>query len=62
MPTSAVDELGDVPASKVGSELLFDVISTAYGRTSLIVTTNLRFVHGPRCPDPNASRGPRSAA
>jgi DNA replication protein DnaC len=32
-----------VPASKVGSELLFDVISTAYERTSLIVTTNLPF-------------------
>jgi len=25
-----LDELGYVPASKVGSELLFDVISTAY--------------------------------
>jgi hypothetical protein len=29
--------------SKVGAELLFDVISTAYERTSLIVTTNLPF-------------------
>ena len=38
-----LDELGYVPASKVGSELLFDVISTAYERTSLIVTTNLPF-------------------
>jgi len=38
-----VDELGYVPASKVGAELLFDVISTAYERTSLIVTTNLPF-------------------
>ena len=36
-------ELGYVPASKVGSELLFDVISTAYERQSLIVTTNLPF-------------------
>ena len=34
-----LDELGYVPASKVGSELLFDVISTAYERNSLIVTT-----------------------
>ena len=25
-----LDELGYVPASKIGSELLFDVISTAY--------------------------------
>jgi DNA replication protein DnaC len=38
-----LDELGYVPASKVGAELLFDVISTAYERTSLIVTSNLPF-------------------
>ena len=38
-----LDELGYVPATKVGSELLFDVISTAYERQSLIVTTNLPF-------------------
>jgi DNA replication protein DnaC len=35
--------LGYVPASKLGSELLFDVISAAYERTSTIVTTNLPF-------------------
>ena len=38
-----LDELGYVPSSKLGSELLFDVISTAYERLSLIVTTNLPF-------------------
>ena len=38
-----LDELGYVPASKIGSELLFDVISTAYERQSLVVTTNLPF-------------------
>ena len=38
-----LDELGYVPASKLGAELLFDVIATAYERTSLIVTTNLPF-------------------
>ena len=38
-----LDELGYVPASKVGAELLFDVISAAYERTSLVVTTNLPF-------------------
>ena len=38
-----LDELGYVPASKVGAELLFDIISTAYERQSLIVTTNLPF-------------------
>ena len=38
-----LDELGYVPASKVGAELLFDVISSAYERSSLIVTSNLPF-------------------
>jgi DNA replication protein DnaC len=38
-----LDELGYVPTSKLGAELLFDVVSTAYERTSLIVTTNLPF-------------------
>jgi DNA replication protein DnaC len=32
-----------VSASKVGAELLFDVISTAYKRSSVLVTTNLPF-------------------
>jgi len=38
-----LDELGYVPTSKVGAELLFDIISSAYERTSVIVTTNLPF-------------------
>jgi DNA replication protein DnaC len=38
-----LDELGYVPASTVGAELLFDVISTAYERSSVLVTTNLPF-------------------
>jgi DNA replication protein DnaC len=38
-----LDELGYVPASQVGAELLFDVISRAYERSSVIVTTNLPF-------------------
>jgi len=38
-----LDELGYVPTSKLGAELLFDVISAAYERTSLLVTTNLPF-------------------
>src|SRR5271170_1824158 len=38
-----LDEFGYVPASKTGAELLFDVISTAYEKTSVIVTTNLPF-------------------
>jgi DNA replication protein DnaC len=40
-----LDELGYVPASKVGAELFFDVISTAYERLSVIITTNLPFEH-----------------
>jgi DNA replication protein DnaC len=38
-----LDELGYVPASKAGAELLFDVIATAYERQSVILTTNLPF-------------------
>ena len=38
-----LDELGYVPASKAGAELLFDLIGSAYERQSLIVTTNLPF-------------------
>jgi DNA replication protein DnaC len=38
-----LDEFGYVPASKYGAELLFDVIATAYERTSVILTTNLPF-------------------
>jgi len=38
-----LDELGYVPFSKAGAELLFEVISRAYERTSLMVTTNLPF-------------------
>jgi DNA replication protein DnaC len=38
-----LDELGYVPFSKTGSELLFEVVSRAYERQSLIVTSNLPF-------------------
>jgi DNA replication protein DnaC len=38
-----LDEFGYVPTSKAGAELLFDVIATAYERSSVILTTNLPF-------------------
>lgn len=38
-----LDELGYVPFSKAGAELLFDVVGRAYERTSLMLTTNLPF-------------------
>ena len=38
-----LDELGYVPASKAGAELVFDVIASAYERKSMVVTTNLPF-------------------
>jgi len=42
-----LDELGYVPFSKAGAELLFDVVGRAYEQTSLIVTTNLPFEQWP---------------
>ena len=38
-----VDELGFVPLSKSGAELLFEVLSQRYERGSTLVTSNLPF-------------------
>ena len=38
-----LDELGYVPFSKIGAELLFEVVSQAYEHHSLMVTSNLPF-------------------
>ena len=38
-----IDELGFVPLSRTGAELLFEVFSQRYGRGSVLVTTNLPF-------------------
>lgn len=42
-----LDELGYVPFSKTGAELLFEVISQAYKQYSIIVTSNLPFEEWP---------------
>jgi DNA replication protein DnaC len=42
-----VDELGYVPLSQVGAELLFEVFSQRYERGSIIVTSNLPFEEWP---------------
>ena len=41
--TTRRDELGFVPLSKTGAELLFEVISQRYERGSIIITSNLPF-------------------
>jgi len=38
-----LDEFGYVPFSKAGAELLFEVLSRAYERQSVLLTTNLPF-------------------
>jgi hypothetical protein len=38
-----IDELGFVPLSKTGAELLFEMLSQRYERGSTMVTSNLPF-------------------
>jgi len=38
-----LDELGFIPFSSTGAQLIFQFCSTLYERVSMIVTTNLRF-------------------
>ena len=38
-----LDELGYVPFSRTAAELLFEVVSRAYERQSILLTTNLPF-------------------
>ncbi|HJV16635.1 MAG TPA: IS21-like element helper ATPase IstB [Bacillales bacterium] len=39
----AIDELGYVPFTKIGSELLFQFFASRYERASVMITTNLEF-------------------
>ena len=42
-----IDELGFVPFSKTGAELLFELITHRYERGSILITTNLPFDQWP---------------
>ena len=55
-----IDELGYVPLSQIGAELLFEVFSQRYERGSTMVTSNLPSRNGRRCSSQSASLVPCS--
>jgi len=48
-----IDELGFVPLSKTGAELLFEVFSRRYERSATLVISNLPFNEGRKHRDPS---------
>ncbi len=49
-----LDDLGYVPASNVGAEILSELASTAHERTTLILNIQLGTSNpGPKSPDPS---------
>ena len=53
-----IDELGFVPLSRTGAELLFEVFSQRYERGSIMVTTTCPSTNGPRSSARNGSPVP----
>ena len=43
-----LDEMGYIPLNKEGAELLYDLISDRYEKSSLIITSNLSFTEWPQ--------------
>ena len=52
-----IDELGFVPLSKTGAELLFEVFSRRYERSATLVTSNLPFNEWTEAFDPERLTG-----